>query len=518
MLAGIWNATTPLIVLPLAVLVVPHRAADRAQRGRAAGWASSACWWCSGVWEGVGGAHFTGQLMCFGAAACYGVAIPYQKRFIAGSAALRAWRCRRRSCCWPPPQLAVVAPLVAGRAAGADRRCRPRCVGERAGAGRARHRARVRDQLAQSSGSPARPPPSIGDLPGADLRRADRRAGARRAAHWHQPVGALIVLVGVAVSQGCSAGAAAAGGHRPGGGRAATAASTRPARAGDRARRRLISAGPSHQAVGRPGVDHPVGGDAAQRRPLAAVVAASRAGRGRARRCRSRTGSRPRSATPEQPLRRVQPLRPGVDLDGLVVLGAGGEDRVGVELALRPGPPPGAPGRPARSPRPGGRTLRPVQWPRMSRCGLAIAAQHPPGHPRRVVLQPAVHRADHHVEPGQQLVVLVQRAVGEDVHLDAGEDAGSPSGSAALSAATTSSCSAQPLGGRARGPRSAGASGRSAPGTRGPARPRRAPSPRSASRRRTSRSGCGSRRAAPRAARRPPRPGRCPRWRRSRRR
>ena len=36
-----------------------------------------------GVWRGVGGASLSGQLMCLAAAACYGVAIPYTKRFIA---------------------------------------------------------------------------------------------------------------------------------------------------------------------------------------------------------------------------------------------------------------------------------------------------------------------------------------------------------------------------------------------------------------------------------------------------
>jgi hypothetical protein len=66
-----------------------------------------------GVWQGVGGSHLTGQLMCFGAAVCYGVAIPYQKRFIAGEAssglALSAGQLLAGTV-----QIALVAPLLGG--------------------------------------------------------------------------------------------------------------------------------------------------------------------------------------------------------------------------------------------------------------------------------------------------------------------------------------------------------------------------------------------------------------------
>ena len=48
--------------------------------------------------------------------------------------------------------------------------------------------------------------------------------------------------------------------------------------------------------------------------------------------------------------------------------------------------------------------------------------EHPPGHPGALVAESAVDGADHDVEPGEQLVLLVERAVGEDVDLDAGED------------------------------------------------------------------------------------------------
>ena len=67
-------------------------------------------------------------------------------------------------------------------------------------------------------------------------------------------------------------------------------------------------------------------------------------------------------------------------------------------------------------------TIRPVQCPSTSVCGLRTAAT------IRAVISAArhpqhrVHARDHEVELGQQLRLLVQRAVVEDVHLDPGED------------------------------------------------------------------------------------------------
>src|SRR4029453_12798909 len=82
-LAGIWNAATPLVALPLAVLLFrTERMTARRAAGLGIGFAGVLV--VLGVWQGVGGSELTGQLMCFGAAMCYAVAIPYQKRFIAG--------------------------------------------------------------------------------------------------------------------------------------------------------------------------------------------------------------------------------------------------------------------------------------------------------------------------------------------------------------------------------------------------------------------------------------------------
>jgi drug/metabolite transporter (DMT)-like permease len=197
-LAGIWNAATPLVVLPVAALVFrTERFTARKVAGLLLGFVGVLV--VLGVWQGVGGSHLTGQLMCFGAAVCYGVAIPYQKRFVAGEAssglALSAGQLLVGTV-----QIALVAPLLGGA------------------------------------------PPNPASIPAAAIAsvlalgvlgtglaflinlRNIRLAGAstasmvtyliplfatvvgilvlREGLAWYQPVGAVIVLVGVAVSQG----------------------------------------------------------------------------------------------------------------------------------------------------------------------------------------------------------------------------------------------------------------------------------------------------------------------------
>ncbi|GIJ52906.1 DMT family transporter [Virgisporangium aurantiacum] len=197
-LAGIWNAATPLIVLPMALLVFrTEQPAVRKAVGVVVGFLGVLV--VLGVWEGVGGTQLTGQLMCFAAAACYGVAIPYQKKFLAGEP-LSGLSLTTGQLLVATAQIAIVAPLVGGA------------------------------------------PPAVGDLPlkvissvlaigvlGTGLAfviniRNVRLAGASAASmvtyviplfavvigmivlgeglSWYQPVGALIVLFGVAVSQG----------------------------------------------------------------------------------------------------------------------------------------------------------------------------------------------------------------------------------------------------------------------------------------------------------------------------
>jgi drug/metabolite transporter (DMT)-like permease len=73
--AGIWNATTPLMVLLVSLAFLPaERPTGRRVAGLGVGFVGVLT--VLGVWHGIGGGELVGQLMCAAAAVCYGFAIP----------------------------------------------------------------------------------------------------------------------------------------------------------------------------------------------------------------------------------------------------------------------------------------------------------------------------------------------------------------------------------------------------------------------------------------------------------
>jgi drug/metabolite transporter (DMT)-like permease len=82
-LAGIWNATVPLFTLPIAILwLADEHATPRRLTGLAVGFVGVLA--VLGVWNGVGATSLTGNLLCLGAAASYGLGFPYTRRYLAG--------------------------------------------------------------------------------------------------------------------------------------------------------------------------------------------------------------------------------------------------------------------------------------------------------------------------------------------------------------------------------------------------------------------------------------------------
>lgn len=197
-LAGIWNAATPLVALPLAVLVFrTERMTARRATGIGIGFAGVLV--VLGVWQDVGGAQLTGQLMCFGAAMCYAVAIPYQKRFIAGRTGSGVSMAATQLLI-ALVQLAVAAPLLAGAPPAvsslpADVLLSVLALGA-LGTGVAFvlnfHVIRVAG--ASTSTSVTYLMPVVATVVGVLV--------LREHLHWYEPAGAVVVLTGVAVSQG----------------------------------------------------------------------------------------------------------------------------------------------------------------------------------------------------------------------------------------------------------------------------------------------------------------------------
>ena len=119
-LAGLWNATTPLLVLLVATFMLPEeRPTRRRVAGLVAGFAGVVM--VLGPWRGLGGSELLGQLMCLGAATCYGVAFPYTRRFLAGRPESGTALSAGQLLC-ATVQLAVVTVFVGGapRAVGLD--------------------------------------------------------------------------------------------------------------------------------------------------------------------------------------------------------------------------------------------------------------------------------------------------------------------------------------------------------------------------------------------------------------
>jgi drug/metabolite transporter (DMT)-like permease len=80
-LAGIINATTPLTTLVAVLVAFPEERPTRERiAGLLVGFAGVLV--VVGVWDGIGGGELAGVLACVGAVTCYGIVYPYSRRHL----------------------------------------------------------------------------------------------------------------------------------------------------------------------------------------------------------------------------------------------------------------------------------------------------------------------------------------------------------------------------------------------------------------------------------------------------
>src|SRR5437588_3715711 len=192
--AGLWNATTPLWVLSLTLAGFgDERATSASTTGLAMGFIGVAL--LLGPWRGLGGGQLIGHLACAGAAFCYGIGFHYTRRYLAG----RSEGGIVLSACQLICATAILAPFLALAPLPAAMRLED--VGSllalgalSSGVAYAINYAIVRARGATVASTVTYVIPVFSTALGA--------AVLHEGLHWNQPVGTLVVLAGIAISQG----------------------------------------------------------------------------------------------------------------------------------------------------------------------------------------------------------------------------------------------------------------------------------------------------------------------------
>jgi drug/metabolite transporter (DMT)-like permease len=203
--AGLWNATAPLWVVVFALLAFPEEHPDAARVvGLIVGFTGVVV--LLGPWRGLGGSQLQGQLACAGAGVCYGLAWLYTRRHLASRAksgiALAAGQ-----LLWATLLLGVAVPFAATPTShiGADGLASIIALGV-LGTGVAYlfNYAIIRAAGATTAATVTYVVPLFSTLLGVLV--------LGEGLSWNQPVGAAILLGGIAVSQRRLGAARAAGG------------------------------------------------------------------------------------------------------------------------------------------------------------------------------------------------------------------------------------------------------------------------------------------------------------------
>jgi drug/metabolite transporter (DMT)-like permease len=194
-LAGIWNSTATLFAVPFSMLML---ATERPSRSRLAGIVVGflGVLVVMGVWRGFGGSAFIGNLACLGAALCYGIGFPYMRRYLTGHAYSTISLAAGQLICGTV-QLALITPFVTT----IPHALPLKVIGSMLalgmlGTGLAYilNYSLVRDAGATTASTVAYLIPLFSTAAGVII------LGEPLA--WYEPVGAVVVIAGVAISQG----------------------------------------------------------------------------------------------------------------------------------------------------------------------------------------------------------------------------------------------------------------------------------------------------------------------------
>lgn len=193
-LAGIWNATTPLTTLPVAALLLADERANRRRvAGVAVGFAGVLV--VLGVWSGLGRQDLRGDLLCLAAAACYGVGFPYTRRYLTGTASPLSLACGQLVC--GTVELGLVTPLVTSAPASLALRSVLAVVALGVfgtGIAYVLNYAVVQRAGATVGSTVTYVMPLFSTVAGVALLGEHLR--------WYEPAGAAVILLGAAMSQG----------------------------------------------------------------------------------------------------------------------------------------------------------------------------------------------------------------------------------------------------------------------------------------------------------------------------
>jgi drug/metabolite transporter (DMT)-like permease len=202
-LAGIWNATTPLLTLLVAMVILREERPTRARTlGLAIGFAGVVC--LLGPWSGLSGGALVGDLACLAAAALYAVAFPYTRRFLS-PLGLPATSLAAGQLICASLELALVVPLLHLHVGHVT----PSVVGSLLALGAlgtgiayVLSYGLIERAGATTASTVTYVIPIFATLLGIVV--------LGESLQWNEPVGAAIVLLGVAVSQGRLSGLGAA--------------------------------------------------------------------------------------------------------------------------------------------------------------------------------------------------------------------------------------------------------------------------------------------------------------------